>query len=53
MRLKTRDYELIVGQSGNYTLVVVQVPAVAAQPVGSTSSKKSEVQQQQTQVAAK
>lgn len=55
MRLKTRDYELIVGQSGNYTLAVIQqqVPAIAAQSVGSASSKKSEAQQQQTQVTVK
>lgn len=58
MRLKTRDYELIVGQSGNFTLVVIQqqgqqVPAVAAQPAGSTTSKKSEVQKPQTPVTAK
>lgn len=58
MRIKTRDYELIVGQSGNFTLVVIQqqgqqVPAVAAQPASSTTSKKSEVQKPQTPVTAK
>jgi len=47
MRIKTRDYELIVGQSGNFTLVVVQqqghqMPSVAAQPLGSVSGKKSD-----------
>lgn len=36
LRLKTREYELLAGQSGSYTLVVVQqgqapyVPAAAA-----------------------
>ncbi len=54
LQLKSKEYELIVGQSGNYTLVVVQQqPALPPPTMGGTSIKKGEHTQQPQAAVAK